>query len=543
MHNATTHYQTSFKVDDSDGQAFFRLKRAVHGWVLGKEKDRSLRGDDNTKKFFSRGQWLNLFQTHGTIKAESFYDDAEEAWAIHYTEVDRQVGVKRFWYTDIGLKREKGVVIVSVRVSFAWHAESLETEPEPPRPTVPKVVRYMLDGNKVFSGRPEFQLIEKPIRFAKVGDGKALSAFIRSPDRRYPLIVFNGDSTDHVCEAERLARELTGKCQVAVIASNNDLREEIKHYLTDDYYVREDRLRVYFPFSTRRNSPTRHRYYNAHSPEYTEDRQGIVDGLLRRHSLNESGAVETVEDIGRLITRKTLQGLKESSPEHKKELAEFFKMYEESEKQRDQYKQEADAFAAEVDQREAELLAERAEVSRLKYDCDKHLARIEEITNTDWSQNAAKLMPALPMNLAEVVDAARRFFPRLVFTDRAMESAKDYAECESHHLAWEMLRHLNETMYRIKFVEGGKEIEKAFQDQSGYEVTMKEGPATKNEKKLMDLRKLMFCGHEYDISPHVKHGNKEPKLVRIHFAFDEQGKKIVVGHIGKHIPNATSKSL
>lgn len=124
-----------------------------------------------------------------------------------------------------------------------------------------------------------------------------------------------------------------------------------------------------------------------------------------------------------------------------------------------------------------------------------------------------------------------------------MESAKEYNECKAHYEAWEMLRHLNESMYRIKFEEGGKEIERAFKDFTGFEVAMTEGSKTKTDKKLMSLRRLVHEGKEYDISPHVKHGNKEPKLVRIYFAFDEAGKRIIVGHIGRHIPNATTKTI
>jgi hypothetical protein len=59
----------------------------------------------------------------------------------------------------------------------------------------------------------------------------------------------------------------------------------------------------------------------------------------------------------------------------------------------------------------------------------------------------------------------------------------------------------------------------------------------------MRLRKLQYGDQEYDITPHVKHGNQEPKLVRIHFAFDEAKRKIVVGHIGRHIPNYTTKKM
>ncbi len=72
---------------------------------------------------------------------------------------------------------------------------------------------------------------------------------------------------------------------------------------------------------------------------------------------------------------------------------------------------------------------------------------------------------------------------------------------------------------------------------------MTEGPNTKKDKKLMDKRKILHGGQEFDITPHVKYGNAEPKLLRIYFAFDEDTKKIVVGHIGKHIPNATTKTM
>jgi hypothetical protein len=85
--------------------------------------------------------------------------------------------------------------------------------------------------------------------------------------------------------------------------------------------------------------------------------------------------------------------------------------------------------------------------------------------------------------------------------------------------------------------------EKTFREKTGYELAMSEGKQTQDDKKLMRLRKIVHDGREYDITPHVKHGNVEPKLVRVHFAFDEGAKKIVVGHVGRHIPNYTSKMM
>src|SRR6266516_2900919 len=205
MHNRTTHYQTSFKVSDPDGEALMRLKAAAYGWILQKEPDRILRNEK--MEFFFRGHWPNLLDTHSAIITDTYRNDKEgDCWAIHYREVDKDCGRKRFWYSDIGFKKEGSVVIVSVRISFAWNTEYLSHEPDAPTPTVPQVVRYMLRGNHVFSGRPEFKLIEKPIQFKTAGMGKVLCDFIQSPERRYPLIVFNGNLVEHVREAELLGR-------------------------------------------------------------------------------------------------------------------------------------------------------------------------------------------------------------------------------------------------------------------------------------------------------------------------------------------------
>jgi hypothetical protein len=237
-----------------------------------------------------------------------------------------------------------------------------------------------------------------------------------------------------------------------------------------------------------------------------------ADGL-RNHSLLEAGAVETVDDIRRLVTREELMKVKVESPDQQKQLHEFLEEHARVAAERDQAKQDASFFASEFDRLDDE-------VKKLEWRCKDYQGRLDAVGD-GAVVDIATLLPVLPTTLAQVAEAAAKFFQRLVITEAALEAARDYDECKSLCETWEMLRHLNETMYRTKFEEGSKEIEKTFQDRTGYEVAMKEGPNTKNDKKLMDLRKLVHDGHEFDISPHLKHGNKEPKLVRIYFAFDE----------------------
>jgi hypothetical protein len=534
MNNSITHYQTSFRVINTDGEAFKQLKRNVYGWIVEREKDHVLK--DKANEFFFRCDWPNLFQTHSSLLSNTFLSESGEAWALHYTELDRTFGRKRFWYTDIGFKKEGTDVIVSVRNSYAWNAEDLSAHREEPQSTVPRIVRFLLQGNTVYSGRPEFRLIEEPAIFKTVGMGKVLAEFIQSPDRRYPLIVFNGDGRGHVDEARWLARDLTGKAQVAIMGTNKELAEEFQHYMPKDYRIQLGEFRVFFPFNNRRNSPDRHRWYDISHPDYADHRAGILHGLLRNHTLAEKGVVESVEDIGRLIGLDKLHKVKAENPEQQKILDEFFAEHAKVAEELDNAKSEAANYANQIDNLEKEN-------GDLKFKIQGVQARLGE-AQSEATVDMSKLLSKIPENLFDIAKLAARSLPRLVITEAAVDSAAEYANCQSFHEAWEMLLHLNDSMAHLKFEDHSpKDLEKAFKEKTGYDLAMNEGKVTQKDKKLMRLRTLIYNGKEYDITPHLKHQNNEPKSVRIYFAFDDDAKKIIVGHIGRHIPNATSKSM
>ena len=531
---ATTHYQTSFRVIDPDHHIRRKLMEAVYEWVLRKEPDSRVRGGQVAFAF--RCYWPNLYRTHSAISTESFLGKEGHAWAMHYVEVDREVGTRRLWYSDVGLKQEGTVVIASVRISFARNDEDLSCDWQVPATTVPGVVRRMMEGKHVFSGRPEFRLLQRPIQFNEVGTGKALADFIQSPNRRYPLVVFNGDFAEHSDEAARLARELTGKCQVAIVANNQELAEEIETFLPADYRIPWERLRVFFPFGRGRPSPMRHRWYDMRAAEYGTQRVAMVSGLLRNHSLFEEGAVETIEDILRLENRSKLMTLEAATPEYRRQLEEFLDEHTLVAGERDQFKREAAIYATEVDEREREL-------SDVKAECATYRDRLQKLDSDHDGRKVLEIFHKLPSNLVEVAKAAGLLFPRLIITENALRTAEDFHECSCVSEAWEMFVHLSQTLHTLKFEDQEKDLEGKFNAATRYELGMSEGKMTKDDTKLMRLRRLHHNGKDYDITPHLKHGNYEPKLVRIYFAFDEEMKRIVVGHIGRHIPNFTSKKL
>jgi len=71
-----------------------RVKAAVYGWVAKKERDRVVMKDK--RGFFFRCNWSNLYETHSSIRSDSFLSETGDAWAICYTEIDKDYGRKRF---------------------------------------------------------------------------------------------------------------------------------------------------------------------------------------------------------------------------------------------------------------------------------------------------------------------------------------------------------------------------------------------------------------------------------------------------------------
>ena len=110
--------------------------------------------------------------------------------------------------------------------------------------------------------------------------------------------------------------------------------------------------------------------------------------------------------------------------------------------------------------------------------------------------------------------------------------------------SWEILIHLATSLFDLKFrTDNPGDLSKRFQEVSGYEYCKTEGGQTKKDSSLSKLRVIEHEGKKYEIWPHVKKGNKAPKMIRVHFAFDEENEKIVVGYVGLHMKNSTTRKI
>lgn len=535
MFNSNTNYQTSFRVEDPKEESFMVIQQIILDWLTSKERDEVLKR--GRKDFMFRCDWPSLFRTHASITTDTYLSPNGKAWAVRYTHADKDMGPRRYWYSDIGLRQIEKEVVVFVKISYAWNTEDLGHEQDSPQPSVPFFVRRILESVTVYSGRREFRLVQTPALFKEVGQGKTLCDFITSRERKYPLIVINGDSKALMTEAKALAVQLTGKCQVAVIAENQDLADEIRHYIDKEYRIGHGKLRVFFPFTRQFEAVTRHRWYDIASPEYAEQRNGIINGLLRNNALLETESIASINEVRQLISRSRLMALRTEAESQSAEMQDFYKLFDEVEKERDDYKLQSEHFANDVDSLEEQ-------VRQLSWKANELQSRLDVNSSEEISEPVHQLLPRLPSDLEEAVKAAVLFYSRLEFTESALRSAKEAAHCECVEETWEILGQLNNLLYRIKFEDPGvKDLEAKFGAESRYQLAMSEGRNTKRDARLMGIRQITHNNQSYDITPHIKYGTKEPKMVRIHFAFDDARKKIVVGFVGSHMENATSKNI
>ncbi|QBG48278.1 hypothetical protein EGM51_13070 [Verrucomicrobia bacterium S94] len=215
---------------------------------------------------------------------------------------------------------------------------------------------------------------------------------------------------------------------------------------------------------------------------------------------------------------------------------------EELENENRQLEAERNALQTQVQELDDELSNGQYEVRSAK----KEAKRLR----TQASQMQTKLQAleeftTLPSTLSEVLQKIGNLHAdKVVVIDRALKSAEEYKGFKDLHKAWECLWAASTELYNLHFDEAGaNNIEMDFKNRTGFDLSLKEGRMTQNDRDLMRLRQVQHNGKTLDITPHVKWGNKEPKCLRVYYAPCPDEQKIIIGHCGPHLDNRTSSKI
>ncbi len=264
----------------------------------------------------------------------------------------------------------------------------------------------------------------------------------------------------------------------------------------------------------------------------------------------EAGAVTNVEDVRQLIaaerfrkTRAELQAQLEAQ-DNNANWQQFSEEIMSGYEAQQQHIQDLEGQIQELKDQLQLAELEKSELERSKnaeIHAIKTTAEAKERKRRETTIKAPLTFPDSMKGLKEW--AMSGILSHLRFSEEAWNPAvgnRNFQDCKG---VWEVLWKMNETLYRLKYVDDVADIENAFENETGLKYAHSEGNLTANDARLASLRQFMFEGRQFEMWSHVGKGNKPPHLIRVYFAFDDSTKCIIIGYVGPHMENATSRKI
>lgn len=563
------HYRCAFDLAAAvPGQlTWATLVKTVRAWIKEKENSETLRERIAKGWFFDAGEYRDkVGRRRVHIRTLRFIGvgsiDDPEIWAVRYEHGDDDPTTFRSWRTDIAVASHgKSQYRFALQVSYSLHSEFVGAEPPRPAPSAPRLVTRLLTskhwvataGSAVLSAGPEV---------LRVGQGRELVLRLADNKRRCPLLLLSGDPATNLpkLDAGRLARVLAGTVQV-VVATGSEFEEELAYELPHMLRCSKGTVRLYLPGVRMEDTDAdagRHRFVKASEIDEVgsaviEDR--LISTIGRRLAVGLPDTAWGLEDVERRGREARFAALRaQVTAAGDKELLQLFEEDNVAlQRELARLKTEKDELEALLDQRENELADTEARTRRLAFELETARAQVEaaeaDARTVSAGASALEAVPAPPASAVEVILWVTSLWgDRVVFTDRARKSAEkasinqDKSELPA---VWRLIRSLAIHLHPLTQQPGASTgwIAEEYQRRSGFGLAWTEGKQTKKDNKLMQARRLDYDGEILDITPHVKHGSKPPKCLRVHFAVHQRSGKVIVGHCGDHLDTYGTQRL
>ena len=212
-------------------------------------------------------------------------------------------------------------------------------------------------------------------------------------------------------------------------------------------------------------------------------------------------------------------------------------------------KQCAEEFDRGVAFRDNEYATLEEENSRLKKElADEQEKNRQMLGEHQWAKNVlgaldqVREVAELPADNAGVVRYFMRVYSdRLGFTERG-EWEASRCGLRTDHL-WEILYMTANDLANLFREKEGNLTEEDVTRVAGCEAAMQEGSMTRKDSAFMKLREDEYEGKTISVEPHLKLKSVkgEPQHQRLHFCYDPELKKIIIGYLGDHLDSAATR--
>jgi len=543
------HFRCVFKLCPAPGaEALWSdIPPVIRHWIGNRaDQDSAFLGN----WLYAGGTWMppgsKRFAVRSSRCLGDGHEEAPQYWAVRYEHPDDEIAARQ-WRTDIGLTALPGNEILFALSTVNWIMPGfIGREPDPPLPSAPAIVGALLRDRRWCASAGTQPLVRGP-EMVNEGHADRFRDRVFDSGRRVPLLLISKQvqTGKPLLDSVRLARFLAGTATVYE-SETTVVDKELEYLLDPDYRCGNGRVRVYQTDAdpNRSGDSKRHRYFTgddiiSFGASAVEDM--LVRGIVRRSQVAATGGVANLEDVAAKQQEEHLEKLRASLPGTKEWI---IALESDNRRQADELRKkqvEVDMWYGEAER----LQSVEEDVAVLEF---RNRALSDETKaakdQADLLEKQAEIITALghfPKSVVEVIDFVERAFPgRLIFTEKARESAKD-ASIQDLDAVWCCLRDMAIVLFPLHLEKDLplREIAKVFTNQTGYELATTESESTRNNKKLRSLRKLNYKGIDIDTTTHVKYGNKPGKCLRVHYGLLEGERSLIIGHCGDHLETSS----
>lgn len=510
-----------------------------------------------------------------------------DAWVLEYDEPDGATAF-RHWHTCIGFKSmQGGACEVNVKVSYYTLSNYVGRPLPEPRPNIPRFVRelFSLDGCRSFIG--ETAVSTKLAYLEQRTFEQSFASPLCDKQRGLPFVVITSDHCGHfpVSDMEDLARNLVGIANVyAVNLSNDRMRTCLfdffgyegasfqykcpsesltiyrsgielanEKYLSNRMVINKSKLASYGPSLLDVLNRSLGRSYLKGTAEFLDtsdiewhkSRAELSQLKSRLEQLRNEGqrhaeeATKREAELASSVSQESIDELLQLLKTERESVVEWQGLAELYSASNDELQQRISALESNDDRAELE-----DKVSSLQFRCEQAESRADQLAGENAAlkkeEAAIDSLTAFPKSLEEQLGLASRLWAtRIIVLPEALDSAKRYTNGDADE-QWRVLASAATALWKLKFQEEcTTDICSEFTNQTGIEMTLTETKATKANQECVRLRQRIYKGQAIDITPHLKgKGKSKMDPFRLHFYFDEEDQKVVIGHCGCHLLTA-----
>jgi hypothetical protein len=469
--------------------------------------------------------------------------EPELLYSFRYVHPDSAV-VGREWFTEIGIAgHAKHPETVSVVVRTEEISSRVVRPAEASRPAL--VVEFAKQ-NLFASATPGLDILLLDDEYAAEG----LRYSLAIAERKHPYVIVSPTPEgEYLCDPEIIRQHVIGLADVVRIPPGCDTYE-VANILGKDFATWRGAINVVLP-------PRQRPETYVPTVKFLPDMLADIEGSGKR--------IET--EILAAVTHRTnrpmfARHLSPGAVRDRKQRLELAQRKAEAEQRGDMrewidlLEQENFDLQRKVDGLDKQLLDEQAgrdedarqfeeQIERLQFQSASAKERLEALSNSRGDGGEASLTDIRDAVLAAIAGEAtpeqsllvlERFFSdRVEILPSAFKSAKESRGFKYPDRAFELLRKLCSEYYDT-ISESGKGDAQARQI-FGESYTARDSELVETNRRARELRTFDYQGVPVEMHQHLKIGVKPSpaETLRIHFAWDGERRKVVIGHCGPHL--------